>query len=151
MSVRELLRKKPTGVISIESEASVADAARLLMDREIGGLPVVDEEGAKLLGFVSEREIVDAVDGHSSGIRDLRVASIMRRPAPVCSGDDGIRDVMERMTRGRLRHLVVLDHDRVAGVISVGDLVKDRLEQLETETGVLRDYVAAQRAMNTTR
>jgi predicted transcriptional regulator len=70
----------------------------------------------------------------------------MRRPVPVCSADDSLRDVMARMTRDRLRHLVVLDGDSVTSVISVGDLVKHRLEQLETETGVLRDYVAAYRA-----
>jgi signal-transduction protein with cAMP-binding, CBS, and nucleotidyltransferase domain len=68
------------------------------------------------------------------------------RPAATCEAGDGVVQVMRRMTAERLRHLVVRDGDEIAGVISVGDIVKDRLEQLETETGVLRDYVAAQRA-----
>jgi CBS domain-containing protein len=144
MSVRELLKQKRMDVISVESTQSVADAARLLMEHGIGGLPVVD--GGSLLGFVSEREIVHAVDGQSTNVRDVSIASIMRRPAPVCSQDDPIREVMKRMTRERLRHLVVMDGDRLAGVLSVGDLVKHRLDQLETEAGVLRDYVAGQRA-----
>jgi CBS domain-containing protein len=144
MSVRELLKQKRMDVVSVESTQSVAEAARLLMEHGIGGLPVVD--GGSLLGFVSEREIVHAVDGQSTNVRDVSIASIMRRPAPVCSQDDPIREVMKRMTRERLRHLVVMDGDRLAGVLSVGDLVKHRLDQLETEAGVLRDYVAAQRA-----
>lgn len=153
MSVRDLLNKKPKGVITVESTATLARAAELLMDRGIGGLPVIELPGSSLVGFVSERDIVDAVDRHESedvltdDIRALPVTSVMTKPPPVCRTDDAIRKVMARMTRDRLRHLVVLDDsDEIAGVISVGDLVKDRLEQLEVEAGVLRDYVAAQRA-----
>jgi len=146
MSVLELLKRKSGGVISLESSAGVTAATRLLMHHGIGGLPVVDDRGS-LVGFVSEREVVAAVDDHAQEVRELPVESIMRRPAPMCRSEDSIQRVMERMTRERLRHLVVLQGDRIVGVISVGDLVKHRLEQLETETGVLRDYVAAQRAM----
>lgn len=146
MSVRALLRTKPSGVITVEPTAGVAAAARLMMDRGIGGLPVVDDAGT-LVGFVSEREVVEAVHRHYPEVRDLGVRAVMRSPAPVCGADDPIRQVMERMTRERLRHFVVMDENRIAGVISVGDLVKHRLEELETEAGVLRDYVAAQRAM----
>ncbi len=145
MIVRELLTRKPAGFVSIEPSATTASAAGLLVDRGVGGLTVT-EPGGKLVGFVSERDIVRAVDGKRGGLHERPVAEIMRRPAPVCSATDPVTKVMARMTRERLRHLVVLDGERVAGVISVGDLVKHRLEQLETETGVLRDYVAAQRA-----
>ena len=145
MSVRELLKQKRMEVISVAPTATVAEAVRLLMEHGIGGLPVVDGNAA-LVGFVSEREVVNAVDRHSANVRDVDIASIMRRPAPTCSSAEPIREVMKRMTRERLRHLVVLDQDRIVGMVSVGDLVKHRLEQLETEAGVLRDYVAAQRA-----
>lgn len=145
MSVRALLSTKPSGVITVDVSATVGDAARLLIDHGIGGLPVVDDSGA-LAGFVAEREVVEAVHGDASSIRDEGIGSIMRSPAPVCAADDPIRGVMQRMTRERLRHLVVMDGDRIAGVISVGDIVKYRLHELETEAGVLRDYVAGQRA-----
>jgi CBS domain-containing protein len=145
MSVSVLLGRKPASVVTVAPEATVSEAARLIMEHRIGGLPVV-EGGRKVVGFVAERDIVGAVHRHSKSVGPLPVKAIMSRPAPLCSGEDRVRDVMARMTRDRLRHLVVMDGDRVVGVISVGDLVKHRLEELETETGVLRDYVAAQRA-----
>ncbi|HET9947667.1 MAG TPA: CBS domain-containing protein [Longimicrobiales bacterium] len=145
MVVRELLKRKPGGVISVSPSASVQKAARLMMRHGVGGLPVVDDDGA-LVGFISEREVVDAVDRSAEDVLELRVAFLMRQPAPACRSDDGIQQVMRRMTRDRLRHLVVVEEGRIRGVISVGDLVKQRLEELETEAGVLRDYIAAQRA-----
>jgi CBS domain-containing protein len=145
MSVRELLHRKRADVITVPSGTGVPTAARLLIEHGIGGLPVVSATGS-VLGFVSERDIVRAVTASGDGIRDLPVERIMRRPPPLCAADDTLLDVMSRMTRERMRHLVVLDAETIAGVISVGDLVKHRLEQLDTETGVLRDYLAAQRA-----
>lgn len=145
MTVRDLLTRKPVGVVSVKPTVSVAAASRRLIDEGVGGLPVVDEQG-RLVGFLAERDVVALVDSKSSGIRDTPVSAAMRRPAPVCGADESLRTVMTRMTRERLRHLVVMDGERIAGVISVGDIVKQRLEQLETEAGVLRDYVAAQRA-----
>ncbi len=145
MTVRDLLTRKPTGVVSVKPTVNVADASRRLIDEGVGGLPVVDEKG-RLVGFLAERDVVALVDSKTSDVRDTPVSAAMRRPAPVCSADESLRTAMTRMTRERLRHLVVMDGDRIAGVISVGDIVKQRLEQLETEAGVLRDYVAAQRA-----
>jgi CBS domain-containing protein len=146
MRVHDLLKKKPRPeAITIEPDTNVGTAARLLMTRNIGGLPVVRRDGS-LEGFVAERQIVAALDASDEDIRRLPVRGIMRRPAPTCTGDATLQEVMAIMTRGRLRHLVVVDDDGIAGVLSVGDLVKHRLEQLETETAVLRDYVVAQRA-----
>jgi CBS domain-containing protein len=145
MSAREILRKKSGRVVTVEPNMPLSHAARLLMRHGIGGLPVVDRGGA-LIGFLSERDIVNAVDGHPGSIQDVPVDEAMRRPPPTCAPDDPLHAVMARMTRDRLRHLVAVDGGGIAGVISVGDLVKHRLEQLETETGVLRDILAAQRA-----
>ena len=145
MHVRDLLTRKSSNVITIEPDRDVGAAARLIMRHDIGGLPVVALTG-ELVGFIAERDIVKLVDATGEGIRHTKVEQAMRRPAPSCSSDDSLHDVMTRMTRQRLRHLVVLERGRIAGVISVGDLVNHRLEQLETETGVLRDYVAAHRA-----
>lgn len=146
MRVRDIVRgKRRSGVITVRSSDDIATAVELLMDHTIGGLPVVSSEG-RLLGFVSERDIVRAVHRHVGSIRGIAVETIMSRPAPTCRMHDTLREVMARMTGERHRHLVVLDGDRIEGILSVGDLVKDRIEQLELETGVLRDYLAGQRA-----
>jgi CBS domain-containing protein len=146
MSVRELLRNKRSGVVSVTPDATLGEACRLMMRNDIGGLPVVSPEG-RPIGFIAEREIVRAADRNGGAIQHLSVRSSMR-PLPLCSADDPLQEVMGRMTRDRLRHIVVTDGDAVAGIISVGDIVKHRLEQLEMETGVLRDYVTAQRALD---
>ena len=146
MRVRELLHRKSAQVITITPSTSLGEAARLFLEHRIGGVPVVTKEG-ELVGFVAEREFVTAVDQTNASIRRREVEIFMRSPAPTCAADDSLQDVMTRMTNHRLRHLVVIDEGRIAGVISVGDLVKFRLDELETETGVLRDYVAAHRAI----
>lgn len=145
MVVRDLLRMKGSTVISVEPGTDLGTAVRLLLRHRIGGLPVV-ADGGKPMGFVAERDVVRAVDRDPETLRHLSVDAVMQTPPPTCRGDDPLQRVMERMTRERLRHLIVVDDEGIAGVISVGDIVKHRLEQLETETGVLRDYVAAQRA-----
>jgi CBS domain-containing protein len=146
MRVGQLLKGKAP-VITMEPLTPVSTAVRLIMQHGIGGLPVVGP-GGRVIGFVAEREIVGALDEHPEPIGALPVEHIMRRPAPVCSADDSLETIMQRLTRERMRHLVVMDGDRILGVVSVGDLVKHRLEQLELEAGVLRDYVAAQRAVD---
>jgi len=145
MKVSELLRARPAAMVTVEPKASLATAASLIMERGIGGLPVV-QDGGPVTGFVSERDLVNALHRNPQGVGALLVKDIMRHPPPVCSGSDAVQAVMARMTRERLRHLVVIDAGRAVGVLSVGDILKHRLEQLETETGVLRDYVAGQRA-----
>lgn len=146
MIVRDLLaRKKSDKIITITPSDDLATAARLIMHFPIGGLPVVTAEGA-LVGFLAEREIVRAVNRGIGGIRSMAVEEVMRRPAPTCSPEDSLEEVMTRMTGERLRHLVVVDGNQIVGILSVGDIVKQRIEALETEAGVLRDYVVAQRA-----
>jgi CBS domain-containing protein len=145
MRVGDLLRRKSGNVITVTESDTVAAAVRRLLDRGVGGLAVVDEGGA-LTGFVSERDIVAALNRHSGDVRHLQVTHVMRRPA-VCGLEDDVTAVMQRMTSERLRHFVAVDQGRPVGVISVGDIVKQRLMELELEAGVLRDYVAGQRAV----
>jgi CBS domain-containing protein len=142
--VGELLRGKNSALVTVEPSADISTAVRLLQKHEIGGLPVVGP-GGELAGFVGERDVIRAVDRNAGTVRDLPVSRFMQEP-PTCLIDDPLHDVMSKMTRQRFRHLVVLDGGRLAGIISVGDIVKHRLDQLEMETGVLRDYVVAQRA-----
>jgi CBS domain-containing protein len=145
MRVGDLLQRKKGTVITIQEGDSVAAAVRLLLDRGIGGLAVVDEDGA-LTGFISERDIVGILNRHAGDVRNLQVTHAMRRP-PMCGLEDDVTDLMQRMTAERLRHFVAVERGRPVGVISVGDIVKQRLVELELETGVLRDYVAGQRAV----
>jgi len=144
MHVRELLGKKSANVVTVQPNTDVLTAVQLLINHNIGGLPVVTPDGT-LVGFVSERDVVKAVGASSDALPRQSVDRIMQRP-PICRADDTLQEVMGRMTRERLRHLVVIDDGRAVGVISVGDLVKHRLEELELEAGTLRDYLAAQRA-----
>lgn len=141
MRVRDLLKRKPATLITIDAKADVGTAARLLIEHHVGGLPVVTPDGA-VVGLVAERDVVRAL--HEGGSAAHPVQRVMQ-PAPGCGPDESLPDVMRRMTTLRHRHLVVLEHGRLLGVISVGDIVKHRLEELEMETGVLRDMVAGQR------
>ena len=144
MRVRDLFRTKPTKLITVQRHDSLDTAIRLMIANDVGGLPVLDADGA-VVGFLAERDIVRVVHDRREVLPSDRVQDAMRA-APTCDIDESAVDSMRRMTAYRQRHLVVLDGARLVGVLSVGDLVKYRLEQLETETGVLRDYVAAHRA-----
>jgi CBS domain-containing protein len=144
MRIAELLKKKTGDVVTVSSDADIAHAVSLLLDHGIGGLPVVGE-GGRLVGFAAERDLLRALHLDPDTDETLPIARVMRK-APVCAPSDSVHETMARMTRERQRHLVVVDGQTIAGVVSVGDIVKHRLEQLETEAGVLRDVVTAQRA-----
>jgi CBS domain-containing protein len=144
MKVRSIMTGK-AGVVTVDASDSVARAAELLVEHRIGALPVVDGQRAPV-GLIAERDIAAAVHDHPADVTRVIVRRVMQRPPPTCQIDDEIRPMMARMTRQRLRHLLVLDGDHLAGIISVGDLLKHRLDELETEAGVLRDYVAGQRS-----
>ena len=142
--VRDVLEQKPSSLITVGVNVDLKEVARLLVVHNIGGLPVVNGDGMPI-GFVAERDVVRVVHDHPGAVQHIPVSAIMRA-VPFCDAADALEKVMWRMTRDRLRHLVVRDNGRFVGVISVGDIVKHRLEQLETEASVLRDYVAGQRA-----
>jgi len=143
MTVRALMTARPN-LVSIGPDDTTRRAVRLLMRHEVGALPVVDE-ARRPLGLVAERDVVRGLDEHGEGVLAMAVRRIMRQPPPVCHADDRVQDIMARMTRERVRHYLVRDGEELVGVLSVGDLLKNRLHQLETEAGVLRDYVAGQR------
>ena len=144
MRVRDVLEQKPSSLITVGPNTDLKEVARLLVAHNIGGLAVVNGDGLPI-GFVAERDVVRVVHDHPGAVQHVPVTAIMRAP-PLCDVDDPLEKVMWRMTRDRLRHLVVRDNGRFVGVISVGDIVKHRVQQLETEAGVLRDYLAGQRA-----
>jgi CBS domain-containing protein len=144
MRVRDLIDTKSDTVVTVQAKDDLSTAIHLLMRHNIGGLPVLANDGS-VVGILAERDVVRALYYKPSAFAALRVQDVMR-PPPTCDADDSIADAMLRMTEQRQRHFLVLDEGKLVGVLSVGDLLKDRLRQLETEAGVLRDYLAAQRA-----
>jgi CBS domain-containing protein len=143
MQVEDILRMKGTIVVTIDPEASTLELAQLLQQRHVGAAVVTD--GHELLGVAAERDIVHAVAKLGPEALELPVSEIMS-PAVVCEPRDAITDVMGAMTHRRVRHVPVLDSSGVMiGVVSLGDVVKHRLEEIETEANVLRDYITIQR------
>jgi len=142
MTVETILKKKGADVATITPEASIKSAADWLRARNIGALVVTS--GDAILGLISEREIVHAFSRHGDSAASLPVTSIMRHGSITVTPDDSLNRVMNLMTRHRVRHMPVLRDGKLAGIISIGDVVKHRLDDLELEANVLRDaYIAA--------
>lgn len=145
MKVRELKRQKSADVVTTTAGTSVSAVIQVLLRQNIGAVPVVAADGT-LLGIFGERDLLRALHLHGPRVQEMPVEQVMQRHLPTCEADSTLHELMSRMTRERLRHVLVLEDGRLAGIVSVGDIVKHRLDQLETETSVLRDYVTASRA-----
>jgi CBS domain-containing protein len=145
MKVREILDAKGRGVITVRPEATVATALDRLVRERIGAL-VVSEDGRRVAGVLSERDVVRALaaEGAATVAGGRRVAELMTREVATCAPEDDVRHVMAEMTRRRVRHLPVVEGGGLAGIVSIGDVVKSRLEEAEEETATLRDtYLAS--------
>jgi CBS domain-containing protein len=142
MQVRHILRGKGREVVTIASDATLSEAARLLARRRIGALIARDRDGG-VEGILSERDIVRAVAEHSVAALAQTVEQHMTRAICSCAETDSVDELMEMMTHGRFRHVPVLDDDRLCGIISIGDVVKTRIEETVREAESLREYIAA--------
>lgn len=140
MTVKTILAAKGGGVVTIEPTADVTMAAKVLGEQGIGSL-VVTGPGGRIAGIVSERDLVKALAAHGEAALGLPLTEIMTRKVVTCSPSDTISAIMERMTEGKFRHLPVIDHGELAGIISIGDVVKFRLWEMENEHAALRDYI----------
>ena len=143
MSVEDILRKKGTEVATIAPDASVKRAADWLRAKNIGALVVTS--GTAVLGLVSEREIVHAISRHGEAATSMPVSEIMRHGVITVSPGETVAHVMNLMTRHRARHMPVVRDGKLAGIISIGDVVHHRVDDLELETHVLRDARIAAR------
>ena len=142
MSIQAILYEKGTNVETVAPDMSVKDAAARLREKNIAAL--VATKGDAILGIISEREIVHARASHGERAASMKVADILMRDVATVAPEDGLRRVMGLMTRYRTRHLPVLRGNKLVGIVSIGDVIKHRLEDLELETTVLRDaYIAA--------
>jgi CBS domain-containing protein len=142
MTVEQLLNTKGREVATIEPDATVALVAHRLRARGVGAL-VVSRGGGVIAGIISERDIVRGLAEHGRDLLDRRVSDLMTRSVTTCSPTDSVRDLMAVMTQRRIRHLPVARQGTLCGIVSIGDVVKNRLEEMQLETGVLRDAYLA--------
>jgi CBS domain-containing protein len=140
MKVKDILAGKGSDVVGIEPAATLQSAATLLAQKKIGAV-VIRGAGGRLAGILSERDIVRAVAKQGPAALDLPVAQAMTREVITCTEDDTCAEIMERMTSGKFRHLPVLRDNALVGLISIGDVVKQRVEEIERETEAMRDYI----------
>ncbi len=140
MHVKAILESKGRDVVTARPDETVADAAERLTRHRIGAVPVLDEGGG-LAGILSERDIVAGLARHGEAVTAMTVGELMSRPVRSCRPEDTIDAVMQVMTNRRVRHLPVVEDGRIVGIVSIGDVVKLRLELTEMEVNSLRQYV----------
>lgn len=145
MNVKAILAAKVSGalggdIISIEPTANLTAAAKLLGARRIGAV-LIRGAGGRLSGILSERDIVRAIAELGVDALKLPVGQAMTRNVETCSEDDSIASIMERMTAGKFRHMPVMAKGELVGLISIGDVVKHRVGEIEQESEAMRDYI----------
>ena len=141
MNVEAILRGKGRTVATIHPDQTITAALAALRDRNIGAL-VVSVDGERVDGIISERDIVHGLADHGSALLVLTVAAAMTPRVTTCGPADSVADLMAEMTNRRIRHLPVVDHGRLVGIVSIGDLVKNRLDEIEYEARSLRSFIA---------
>jgi CBS domain-containing protein len=141
MDVNAILRNKGRSVAMIHSGATIERAVALLRTKGIGAL-VVSDDGENVDGIISERDIVDALAHYGAELLTLEVGEIMTRSVVTCSPDDSVAELMAEMTNRRIRHFPVTRNGRLCGIVSIGDLVKSRLDEIEYEAHSMRSFIA---------
>jgi CBS domain-containing protein len=141
MNVETILRNKGSSVATIRPDEIVGAAVAALISGNIGAL-VVSEDGESVDGIISERDIVHALARHGAGLLSLGVAEVMTRPVVTCDPTESVGELMAEMTNRRIRHLPVVQDGRLCGIVSIGDLVKNRLDEIEFEANSMRSFIA---------
>ena len=140
MFVRSILLGRRGNVVTIEPTADLAAAVRRLAERRIGALVILGTDH-RIAGILSERDIVRALAAHGPTALNKPVGQVMTRDVKTCSEDDTIEGLMGRMTTGKFRHMPVVEQGKLIGIVSIGDVVKNRVEEIEHESEALRDYI----------
>jgi CBS domain-containing protein len=139
MTVRAILDTKGHQILSVEPDAKLSAAVKILSERRIGAVLVMS--GGRMEGILSERDIVRVLGERGAAVLDEPVSAVMTRKVVSCREKDTVSSIMERMTTGKFRHLPVVEDDKVVGLISIGDIVKWRVKEFENEQEALRDYI----------
>ena len=142
MKVAEILRIKGSVVKTVPPYETALLASGHLRAEQIGAL-VVSKDGKSIDGIISERDLAYGLATHRDRLPTIRVSELMTKAVIVCSTEDSVTDVMKLMTQHRIRHVPVKDRDQLVGIISIGDILKHRLGELQEEADVLRDYAVA--------
>jgi CBS domain-containing protein len=143
VKIADILEAKGRTVHSVRPWFTVAQVVDRLNELGVGALLVIDEHDDAIRGIVSERDIVRALGRHGAEMLTMPVTKVLTSQVRTCTPEETVALAMSRMTAGRFRHLPVLDGGRLVGMVSIGDLVKHRVREMELETGVLRDAVIA--------
>ena len=141
MTVKAILSRKGGDVVTIAPTANLTAAVQLLAERRIGAIIVTGPDN-RVAGILSERDIVRMLSERGPAALDENVGAVMTRKVTTCTEADTIAFIMERMTEGKFRHLPVVDQGRLVGVISIGDVVKYRIEEVVHDADALREYIA---------
>ncbi len=139
MTVEKILKGKTGAIATVGTDLPLSDVCALLTERRIGAVPVM--EGTKLVGIISERDIVHVLASHGAAALDVKVGDAMTRNVKTTTLQTTVAQAMGAMTAGRFRHLPVLEQGRLIGIISIGDVVKARLDEQQYEVENLRSYV----------
>lgn len=139
MRIADVLRNKGAGVVTINPEATVRELIAGLVDKNIGAMVVFGAEG--VVGIVSERDVVRQLHTHGASVLSRPVSTIMTSTLATCSKSDTVDSLNILMTNNRVRHVPVLDGQNLIGIVSIGDVVKTRMEELETEHQQLQSYI----------
>lgn len=138
MKVQSILNAKGTRVVTTRPDATIAAVVRRFRNEGIGAL-VVSDDGTTVAGIISERDVIRGLAEHGAGLLDKRAAELITGGTATCDPDDTVDHLMARMTHRRIRHLPVVKDGKLSGIVSIGDVVKSRLDDLQLETDVLRD------------
>jgi CBS domain-containing protein len=140
MTVKAILSRKGYDVVTIEPSAMLTAAMKLLSERRIGAL-VITGPDQRIVGILSERDIVRTLAERGPSVLNEPLADVMTRKVMTCSQGDTVCEIMERMTSGKFRHMPVVEQGRLIGIVSIGDIVKSRVEEMEHEHAALNDYI----------
>lgn len=139
MTIAAILGEGRGEVVTLTLEATVADAVALLAERRIGAVPVMD--GDAVAGIFSERDVIRVLSERGEGALAMSVAEAMTAPAIAVARGDSVIGALSLMTRRRIRHLPVIEGERLIGLVSIGDLVKYRIDRIEADAAAMRDYI----------
>jgi CBS domain-containing protein len=139
MTISAVLRDKGSGVETIGADETVHDAVRRLGEKRIGALPVTD--GERIVGIISERDVIYCLRDHGPSVLEWPVERVMSSPAITAESATDVLAALSLMTQRRIRHLPVVEGGRIRGIVSIGDLVKHRMERIEAEADAMREYI----------